>query len=197
MYILSTNDSLTMTNVSTDFVLNNLHSQLYGSTLGKLGYFFMACLMNMVVGPILLSGITVFEVFSGDPQKRNVINRLMSLCSVHLILLSILIGCCQVWRGTLGLIDVHVMTWIEGVGEFLVSNVVLFYDEMTILRFLYIVVWKRVVELDDKLWTIVLCVVNYSWSFCLLIINRQFSAVTHPFFKKYTGGLSENSEEIW
>ena len=197
MYALNINDSVTMSNVSTDFVLNNLHNHLYGSTLGQIGYFFMACLTNMIVGPILLSGIIIFEVFSGDPQKRNVINRMMSLCCVNLILLSFLTGFCQVWRGTLGLIDVHIMTWIEGVGEILVTNFILFYDEMTILRFLYIVVWKRVVELDDKLWTIVLCVINYSWSFCLLIINRQFSAVTHPFFKKYTGGLSENSEDIW
>ena len=193
-YAIKTNVS----NVSTmDFELNNLHSHLYGSTLGNIGYFFIAFVINMVVGPILLSGIVVFEVLSGDPQKRNVINRLWSLCCVHLILFSLLFGFCQVWRGTLGLIDVQIMTWIEAVADIFVVSMILFHDEMTILRFLYIVVWKRVIEIDDKFWTIVCWVINYSCSCCLVIISRQSSSVTHPMFKRYTGNLSENFEDIW
>ena len=197
MYTLAVNNSATMSNISSEFELNNLHNDLYGSTLGKIGYFFIACLMNMVIGPILLSGIIIFEVFSGDPQKRNLINRLLSLCCGNLILLSFSIGFCQVWRGTLGLIDVHIMTWFEGVGEILLTSFILFYDEMTILRFLYIVVWKRVIEIDDKFWMIALCAITYPVACCLRVINMQFAAVMHPFFKKYTGGLSESTDDPW
>ena len=197
MYDLIQNDSVIMSNISTDFELNNLHSHLYGSTWGNVGYFFMAFLENIVVGPVLHLGIVIFECFGGDPQKRNVINRLLSLCCVNQILFAFLVGFCQVWRGTFGLIDVHIMSWIEGLAQIFGTSVILGYNEMTILRFLYIVVWKRVVELDDKLWTFVLCIINYSWCCCIVIINKQSSAVSLPLFKMYTGNLPESFNEIW
>ena len=123
------------------------------------------------------------KAFGGDPQKRNVINRLLSLCCTNAILLSSLVGSCRVWRELFGLIDVQAMTWIEGVGQILLTSVLFFVNEMTILRFLYIVVWKHVVVFDDRFWTLFLTLVTYSWALCLTILNKCVSQLSLILFK--------------
>ena len=144
-----------------------------------------------IVGPILHLGIIIFETFGGDPQKRNIINRLMSLCCVNLILGTSLTGVCRVWRALFGLIDVQIVTWIDFIGQVFLGSVTFFFNEMTILRYLYIVVWKRVRGFDDRFWTLFLCILTYSWTFCLAVINKHHSEVNLVPLKLVTANLDE------
>ena len=190
-----TTNSIELSGFATDVELNNMHEHLYSGMWGKVGYFFMV-FINHIVGPILLLGIIIFETFGGDPQKRNVINRLVSLCCANLILASTLLGVCRVWRELFGLIDVQIMTWIDWVDQICLVGVTLFVNEMTILRYLYIVVWKRVRGLDDRFWTLFLSILTYSWAFCLAIINKHFSEVSLLPLRLNTANLNQDFPKI-
>ena len=74
------------TNSYTDFGLDNLHEYLYGSIWTKIFLYWIAVFITHIIGPILLSGMIIFETFGGDSQKRNVINRLLSLCWANQII---------------------------------------------------------------------------------------------------------------
>ena len=190
-----TNNSISPSVSSTDIELNRLHEYLYGGLCGKMGYYMLMFIYH-IIGPILLSGVVIYETFGGDPQKRNVLNRLLSLCCINYILAICLLGICRVWRELFGLIDVQIMTWIEGFGQIFILSVIFFFNEMTILRFLYIVVWKRVRVFDDRFWTLFLCILTYSWSLCLTTINKYLSELSIILFKVNTANLKEEFQNI-
>ena len=192
----SNSSTLPPTNASTDFAPNNMYYHLYGDSWSKTFLYLFTIFIVHIVGPILNSGIIIFESFGGDPQKRNVINRLLSLCCANQIIFSLILGFCLSWRELLGLIDGSIMTWIEGFAQTFLKGIILFYGEMTILRFLYIVVWKRVIIFDDKFWTLYLSMVTYLWCCCFTIIDKQSSPVALYVFKLCTGNSSEIYEDF-
>ena len=98
------NDTMTFLDNSTDFQLNSLHEYLYGSIPSKIFYFLMVFIEHLL-GPVLMSGIVIFEKYGGDPQKRNILNRLLSMALTNQIMFSLVFGLCKVWRGAFGLID--------------------------------------------------------------------------------------------
>ena len=56
------------------------------------------------------------------------------------------------------------MIWIECFGYILCNNVMLFMNEMMILRYLQIIVWKRVKGVNDSFWASFLTTATISWS---------------------------------
>ena len=142
---------------------DHFHSSLYSSLSSKILYSLLL-IFTHIVGPILTSGIIYFERKGGDPQKRNVINRLFSMALINQILFSILVGSCRFWRMMFGLISVNVMFWIDCVGYIACINFIFFMNEMTIFRYLHIVVWKRVRGLDDGFWAFFLSAATIGWS---------------------------------
>ena len=113
-----------------DVELNTMHESLYGGTWGKIVYYFMIFICY-IVGPILHLGIIIFETFGGDPQKRNVINRLMSLCCANMIFVMSVNGVCRVWRDLFGLIDVQIMIWIDWICRIPILSVLFSFNQMT------------------------------------------------------------------
>lgn len=190
-----TNNSMLEVMTSTNFQLNVMHENLYGGTWGKIGYFFMM-FANHIVGAAMLSGIIIFETFGGDPQKRNVINRLLSLYCANALLVGSLVGVCRVWRELSGLIDVQIMIWIDWATQIAIKSSVLFWNEMTILRFLYIVVWKRVRGFDDRFWTLFLTILTYSWAFYLTAVEKYFTEMSVVMLKVHTANLKEDIKAI-
>ena len=191
----SNSSALPPTNVSADFEPNNMYYHLYGDSWSKTFLYLFTIFIVHILGPILNSGIIIFESFGGDPQKRNVINRLLSLCCANQIIFALILGFCRIWRETFGLIDVSIMVWIEGFAQTFAKSIILFYDEMTILRFLYIVVWKRVRIFDDNFWTLYLSMLTYLWCCCLTIIDKQSSPVHLYLFQLCTGNSPKIDEE--
>ena len=184
-----------VTNFSSNIELDLFHNYLYGTIAAKCGYYFGMFLLH-VVGVLLLLGVTLFETFGGDPQKRNILNRLVSICCANQILVSIILGICRVYRDVDGLIDISVMTWLEGFGEVCILSTQFFLAEMTILRFFYIVIWKRVRVLEDSFWTTYLAAVTYLWAISLTIISKHISPLSMRVFKIVAKNTPYTFEEI-
>ena len=189
------NDTLPLLNDSTDFKLNSLHTYLYGRLPTKMAYFFMM-FITYIVGPMLVSGIIIFEKYGGDPQKRNLINRLLSMALMNQIMLSVLVGVCRVCREMFGLIDFNIMLWIESFGYILLTNFILFMNQMTILQYLYIIVWKRVRMIDDGFWALFLCMLTVCWSCCFAMTDHIPNRMCIHVFKMITANLPEPFENI-
>jgi hypothetical protein len=145
------NESIELLNATTYFDLNTFYDYLNTTLPAKIVYVLLT-IITYIVGSTLVLGIIIFERKAGDPQKRNVINRLFSMALINQILFFSLVGGCRFWRIAFGLIDPDVMIWIEGFGYIFCSNFFLFMNQMTIFRYLHIVVWKRVKGLDDEFW---------------------------------------------
>ena len=185
--------SILQSNVSTDIKLDLFHAYLYGSLPSKIGYYLMICVVHLM-GPIMLLGMVIFETFGGDPQKRNLINRLHSLAITNQIIFSVLAGIARVCREIFGLIDVSIMIWIESVSQMFLFCGVLFADEMVILHFLYVVVWKRVRIMDDQFWAYYLAFLTWLWSFCCVVIEHIPTQINMNHFKVITKNLTEDFE---
>ena len=185
---------------STDFFLNKLNNDLYGSTVAKIGVGFMVGI-NHVIRPILMLGIVLFEMNGGDPQKRNLINMLQSIALINLILFTCLLGGCKIWRQAVGLIQFDTMKILERVGYVMLANIILLTDQMTILKYLHIVVWKRVKGLNDGF-------LAYFCGFTTLLLSLTITLVDHlPFamqkrtmhlfqFKMMTGNSPYSFDQI-
>ena len=104
MNVLLHNFSIEILNVSTNMQLERLHDSLYGSVPCKIIYIFLLVLTH-ILGPLALVGIIAYEKRGGDPQKRNIINRLQTIGLTNQIIFSTLIGLVRVWREIFGLID--------------------------------------------------------------------------------------------
>lgn len=164
-------NSIDIVENSTDFFLNELNESLYGSTLAKISFGFMIAL-NHAIGPVLLLGIVLFEMNGADPQKRNLINILFSLALINLIIFTFLLGGCKLWRQIVGLIEFNTMIVIERVGYIVCTNFILLMDQMTILRYLQIVVWKRVKGLNDGFLAVLCGLTTILWSSTICIIDH-------------------------
>ena len=185
---------------STDFFLNKLNNDLYGSTVAKIGFGFMVGI-NHVIGPILMLGIVLFEMNGGDPQKRNLINMLQSIALINLILFTCLLGGCKIWRQVVGLIQFDTMKILERVGYVMLANIILLTDQMTILKYLHIIVWKRVKGLNDGFLAYFCGFTTLLWSLTITLIDHLPYAMQnrtmHLFqFKMMTGNSPYSFDQI-
>ena len=65
-----------------------------------------------------------------------------------------------------------------------------------LLRFLYIVIWKRVRILEDSFWTSYLAAVTYLWAISLTIISKHISPLSMRVFKIVAKNTPYTFEEI-
>ena len=147
--------------LSPDAKKEELYNHVYGSVEAKIGFYVGLFIVHFVVGPIMCIGIVLFEMYGGDPMKRNVMNRLVSLILCNIVVLAWLTGIAKVWRDCYGLIDYRWMVWILALKQALVASAMIFYNEATILRFFYVVVWKRIRALDDEFWIRLFAITGY------------------------------------
>ena len=185
---------------STDFFLNKLNDDLYGSTEAKIGFGFMIG-SNHAIGPILMLGIVLFEINGGDSQKRNIINRLQSIALINLITFTCILGGCKIWRQAVGLIPFNTMEILERVGYVTCTNIILLMDEMTILKYLHIIVWKRVKGLNDEFMAFFCALTTLLWSLTITFIDHHPLAMQngtmHLFqFKMMTGNSPYSFDQI-
>ena len=164
------------------------HDNFYSATLSKIAYAFILFMIH-VIGPILLSGIVIFEKKGGDPQKRNIINRLLSLALTNQIVYTTLIGSSKFCREVFGLISFDKMIWVEFLGYIALNNMLLFLNEMTIMKFLSIIVWKRVKGLNDSFWESVMCSITLAWSSWQCICDHMPIEMRLYSFKISAGGF--------
>ena len=170
------------------------------STEAKIGFGFMIG-SNHAIGPILMLGIVLFEINGGDSQKRNIINRLQSIALINLITFTCILGGCKIWRQAVGLIPFNTMKILERVGYVICTNIILLMDEMTILKYLHIIVWKRVKGLNDEFMAFFCALTTLVWSLTITFIDHHPLAMQngtmHLYqFKMMTGNSPYSFDHI-
>ena len=133
-----------------DLYLKNkvLYNYLYGDIEWKI-ILYTTIFLIMFVGPILMFGIVVFEIFGGDSQKRTIINRLLSGFMGNAAVFGFMMGVSRIIRDGHGLVDSRLGMCIQFTLMVLRNAAYLYCCNLTIWRFLFIVVWKRMRGVQD------------------------------------------------
>ena len=150
-----------------------LYNYLYGDTPGKI-VLYSNILLTSVIGPILMSGIVVYEIFGGDSQKRTIVNRLLSGLLVNMAILGLIGGINRTARDCFGLLDYNLALFLRLLIIFFKNTAFVFYNLLTLFRYLFIVVWKRMRGVQDKFWFLVFCLSAYTislWYIVVLLYN--------------------------
>ena len=181
------NESLESSNLGVGLQMNNFHVDLNGDVLSQFIYFLTISLSH-IVGPLLVCGIIIFEKNGGDRQKRNIINRLLSLALVNNVVFTFIDAICIVWKEIFGLIDFSVMLKIEFFGYVTTTNFIILSNQITAIKYLHIIVWKRVRELNDEFLTFFLSCTSICLSICIWVVEhmKTHHSVILPWFRKYS-----------
>ena len=115
----------------------------------------------LIVGPALYIAIVLYENFGADSQKRTIINRLCSFLFCNIAINSCIWGVTRILRDIFGLLPNYVFMWARFFFLSMGGSAALFATEITMFRFLYIVIWKRMKPINDEFWTRVLALSNY------------------------------------
>ena len=122
---------------------------LYGDVSGKIILY--TAIGSMFLGYFLMGGIIAYENFGGDPQKRSMLNRLLSMIFSCLFIYTAIKQVSRIIRDTTGLLEFNSALWITFFGRWMKMSLLCFYNELTILRYLMVAVWKRMKVIDDSL----------------------------------------------
>ena len=79
-------------------------------------------------------------------------NRLLSCILINITIECVVRGILRVARDCYGLLPFDIMLWYNLFSIWLQTNAALFYIELSIVRYLYIVIWKRMREINDDFW---------------------------------------------
>ena len=145
-----------------------LYDYLYGDLTGK-AILYVNIMLSSLIGPTLMFGIVIFEMFGGDSQKRTIMNRLLSAFLINGAILIAILGICRSVRDVVGPFDYNTALFFRVSASFFKLAAYFFYNSLTICRFLFIVVWKRMKGIQDKFWAYFLFLLAYSLSFWYII----------------------------
>ena len=127
------------------------HQYLFGTTLSKLGFCFSHFTVS-VIGTLMLVGIVLYENFGGDRQKRNILNQLLSGFMMTFFVPNTMYSICKIWFDLFGFVDEQIMCFLIGFSYFCFTYGFGCLNQLTIIRFYYIVVWKRMKVINDQFW---------------------------------------------
>ena len=144
----------------SDSDLNDTYEYIYGDIASYICYY-VANVLSLTVGPFLCGTIVMYEHFGADNQKRTIINRISSFIFSNITINSIIWGVLRILRDVYGLLPSRLVTWILAFHKSMQFSTILFATELAIVRFLYIVVWKRMKPINDEFWTRVLAMSTY------------------------------------
>ena len=191
----SINDTIEILKISTNTQLEKLHQEMYGSLVSRIFYIILLVISH-VVSPLLITGMIAYEKRGGDPQKRNIINRLQSFALMNQIMFMLLVGIVRFWREIFGMIDLSVMIWIECFACMFGYNFMMILSEMSIIQFLYIVVWKRIKRIDDEFWAACISLMTTGVCFWLSFAVHITQPMQLYRLKIHTSNLSEKYEDL-
>ena len=140
-----------------------LYNYLYGDIEWKI-ILYSTIFLILFIGPILMFGIVIFEIFGGDSQKRTIINRLLSGFLINAAIFGIMVGVSRIVRECYGLVDSRLglfMTVARMIVRIASYN---FFFCLTIWRYLFIVVWKRMRGIQDNFFSIFISLSIYAFS---------------------------------
>ena len=182
-------------NFSTNAKLEIYHEELFGGPVSSIVYIVLM-VVNHIIGPFLLAGIIAYERYGGDPQKRNIINRLQSFGLANLIMTTTIHGIVRIIREIFGLIGLDVMICIECLFCLFACNALLFFAEMSVLQLLYIVVWKRLKAINDEFWACFLATTTHLVSFWVVLVDHISRKMFVGVLMVHTSNSNESFDEI-
>ena len=185
----------TSINISTNAELERFYEELFSDPTSKLSQIILL-IVTHIIGPIFLSGIIAYEKYGGDPQKRNIINRLQSMGIASLIIATEIHGIVIILRETFGLIDLSIMIWIECLFCMFICNAILCFAEMSVLHLLYTVVWKRVKDINDEFWACFLISTTTVVSSWVALVDHIPKRMLFFHLMIHTANSKESFEEI-
>ena len=140
-----------MANITEEERIDVIYNYLYGDTTGKI-VLASNLIISSIIGPTLMFGIVIFEMFGGDSQKRTIVNRLLSALLINASIAIILTGIIRTIRDAVGLLDYNQALFLRLLVRFFVNSAYIFYNILTVFRYLLIVVWKRMRGVQDTFW---------------------------------------------
>ena len=146
-----------------------LYQYLYGGVSGKM-VLYSNIVVSSLVGPILMIGIVIYEMLAGDSQKRTIVNRLLSALLINTAIWSFLLGIIKTSRDINGLLDFNIALILQLSARLFLNAAYISYNVLTIIRYLFIVVWKRMRGFQDKFWSSFFCFSAYTLSVWFIIV---------------------------
>ena len=131
-----------MVNITEEERIEVFYNYLYGDTTGKI-VLVSNLIISSIIGPTLMFGIVIFEMFGGDSQKRTILNRLLSACLINAAISFIGLGIIRTIRDAIGVFDYNLVLILRLCLRFFVNSGYIFYNILTFFRYLFIVVWKK------------------------------------------------------
>ena len=113
------------------------------------GIFWLLCLE--IIGNGCLFATFAYERFGMDPQKRTVINQLLSQCCWTIMILNITSFPVIIFRRLLGPLNSKIVAWFFLNGRMFTSMISLLLSELMILKCMYIWKWSIMAMKDDNL----------------------------------------------
>ena len=152
----------------TNTVLNNeanaIYDYIYGNLVAQICYLILITL-SLLGGPLLSVPIVLYERFGADAQKRTIMNRLVSMSFSNLTIVHLLWGILRLVRHFYGLLPSIFTSTVFYFRNWLFVSTILCYNQMTIFRFLYIVIWRRMKVINDEFWITILGMSTYLIAF--------------------------------
>ena len=113
------------------------------------GIFWLLCLE--IIGNGCLFATFAYERFGMDPQKRTVINQLLSQCCWTIMIFNITSFPVIIFRRLLGPLNSKIAAWFFLNGRIFISMISLLLSELMILKCMYIWKWSIMAMKDDNL----------------------------------------------
>ena len=122
------------------------------------GIFWILCIE--IIGNGCLFATFAYERFGMDPQKRTVINQLLSQCCWTIIIFNITSFPVIILRRLLGPLNSKIAAWFLLNGRIFISMISLLLSELMILKSLYICKWSTMAMKDDNLISTIILKIN-------------------------------------
>ena len=148
-----------------------VYEYLYNTNLACSLFYYVLLLIILIIGPFLCLTIVLYENFGSDRQKRTIINRLSSHGFLNIAISSFIWSIMRIIRDNVGLLSHSLAESITLFSVVVWISATFFITELIIFRFLYIVVWRRMKEINDEFWHYILLLSNILISITFAIGN--------------------------
>ena len=157
------------------------------------GVFWLLCLE--IIGNGCLFATFAYERFGMDPQKRTVINQLLSQCCWTIMIFNITSFPVIIFRRLLGPLNSKIAAWFFLNGRIFISMISLLLSELMILKSLYICKWSIMAMKDDNLISKIIFRINILLSSLLTLQATMLDDTTCNFLEKTLTGRYEMPNE--
>lgn len=137
-----------------------IYEYLYGEIVSRIIHLTVIVFI-IGIGPLLCTVIVLYEYIGADRRKVTIINRLRPPIYINIALQSLIWGIVRIFRDILGLLPYALVTPLLALSQILLLSALLLATELTVFRFVFIVVWKRVKPFDDEFWSLALMIVTH------------------------------------